>query len=133
MDDVVALADLVLDRLRTLPDLEVLDGEVTQTPLGAYVVFYDDAPRLTSRSHAGVANRLGWRFQTVCAGRDAAETRWVVGQVLGSLANWRPLPDRSASWIVPQPDGAPILRDDSVAGDTRFSQTLTFRLTTTRS
>ncbi|GAA1436307.1 hypothetical protein GCM10009616_35770 [Microlunatus lacustris] len=133
MLDTVAVADLVLDRLRMLPRIEVLDGEVKKTPAGAYVVFYDDAPRLSSRTLAGRANRAAWRLQTVCVGRDAAETRWVVGQILSTLTNWRPLQDRAASWITPQSDGAPILRDDSVAGDIRFSQTLTFRLTTTRS
>lgn len=129
----VELADLVLGRLRTLQRITVLDGEVKETPTGSYVVFYDDAPQLSSRNLAGVANRFAWRFQTVCVGRDAAETRWVVGQVLAALTNWRLLPDRASSWITPQSDGAPILRDDSVAGDIRFSQTLTFRLTTTRS
>lgn len=127
------LVEAVLGRLATIPGLTVLDGQVSSTPAGAYAVFYDDAPRLTSRSLDGTSNRASTTFYVVCAGRDPGETRWVVSQVLGALVNWRPLPSRSSSWLTLVPNGAPLLPDESVAGDVRFSQTLTFRHTTTRS
>lgn len=130
MADQLQLAAAVLARLRGMRGVAVLDGVVSSTPPGPYVVFYDAAPRLTARSLAGVANRLGWTFQLVCAGRDPDETRYLVGLALGLLKNWRPTAERAASWLVPVPDGAPIITDESVPGDTRFSQTLTFRLTT---
>lgn len=132
MPAVEQLAEVVLERLGALPGLTVLDGGVPVTPPGAYVVFYGAAPALTATRLAGTASSLRWTFQLVCAGRDAAEVRHVVELVLASLTNWRPA-GRETSWLSPQPDGAPILRDDSVPGDIRYSQTLTFRLTTTRS
>lgn len=126
------LPDIVLARLGATGET-VLDNEVKATPPGRYVVFYDEAPRLRPSGTGGDFRRQSWTFRTVCVGRDAGETRHVVRLVHALLVGWRPRPTDSATGaIVPVADGAPILRDDSVPGDIRFSQTLTWRVASSR-
>lgn len=122
----------IIGRLRTITDIEILDCYVPKKPPDAYVVFYDDAPEQYPSRAVAVADRARYLFRVVCVGRDANETRSVVAKVQAMLTNWR-IPNTNASWLSPQPDGAPILRDDEVASDIRFSQTLVYAVHTSRS
>ncbi len=123
---------LVLTRI-TRPQTTILDGEVKTTPAGEYVVIYTDTPRLSGRLSADYAKQL-LRWRAMCVGRNAGEARHVASWVVSRLVGWRPVPeDRTVGVVAPIPDGAPVLPDRSVPGDVRFSQTLVFTLTTTRS
>lgn len=131
MPTTVDLAGDVLARLGGISGLSVLDSDVSVTPAGAYAVFYDDAPGLPIDRLVGSPGRLGWTFRVVVAGRDGNECRYFAGLVLDRLTGWR-LPS-AGSLIRPMPDGAPMIRDDSVRGDIRFSLTLVFRVSANRS
>lgn len=130
LNDVVPL---VLERLKR-PQTTVLDGGVDATPPGQYVVLYTDAPRLNAGRLASDYLRQLLGFRVVAVGRNAGEARDAASWALSRLARWRPIAgDLSVGSMRPVPDGAPILPDKAVPGDTRYSQTLVFTLATTRS
>lgn len=122
----------VLGRLRTIPDVQVFDSYIPDTPPGAYVMFWDDTPAQYPSRAIGIADRSRWEFQAVCVGRDPNQCRYVVELVQAKLTNWR-IPNMNGSWVCPQADSAPTLRSESVSNDIRFSQTLSYAVYTSRS
>jgi hypothetical protein len=128
-----AISSAVLTRLATISGLTVLDGEVKTTPPGPYVVLYDQPPSLSTRRMSGQQTHMDWNGLLICAGRAPGEVRWVVGQVIAKLTNYRITSNRDTGWLVYRPEGAPMLPSDAVPGDIRFSQTLPFSLSTNRS
>jgi hypothetical protein len=133
MASTLTLADLVLARLRSTAKFATFDGEVPDTPPGAYVVFYGDTGAARRERYAGPAKALTWGFYAVCAGFSPAQVRNTVDLVRGLLTDWRPLADRDASPLNEADIAADMLRDSSVPSDIRYSQTLRYNLTTTRS
>lgn len=132
MAEAYDLADLVTTRLVGQPGYGVHRGVVLTTPLAAYVVLYFGGGAPTGARLDGQARRLRWSFRAVCAGRSDAQALETVDRVRARLAGWRPLPDQpSAGRLVEADLDAPLIRDDSVPNDVRYSVTLTFTLYTT--
>lgn len=105
----------------------VLRGQVAETPAGAYVVLYftgghSFATRLVARP-----DRLRWTFRAVCVGESDEQALNTADLLRARFAGWRPLGPHGPQ-LVEVDDAAPLLRDDSVPNDVRFSNTLTFRL-----
>lgn len=133
MATAINLAGVILTRLETMPGTTVLDSEVRTTPAGAYVVFYDETPAHWSNNLSGGLNRMGYEFRLVCVGKSPAQCRNTVRLAAGLLAGWRFDNSQQSSWLIEVPEGAPIIPDRSVPEDVRYSQTLHYRLTTSRS
>lgn len=133
MATVSLLAGNVLARLNTLPNVSVYDSKVPSTPGGLYVVFYGNSGHSVSTSMAGTSDSLTWTFYVIVAGTLPAQVRSGVDRVRTALTGFRL---DAAAWAGPLNEvdlQAPMLRDDSVENDVRFSQTLYFRLSTSRS
>lgn len=127
------LAQLVTDRLNGQAGYAVHRGGLADSPTGAYLVLQFGAGSLTSRRLDGQARLLRWTFRAVCAGRSDVQVLNTVDRVRARLAGWRPLPGRASGALVELELDPPLLRDDSVPNDVRYSLTLTYRLTTPRS
>lgn len=126
------LADALLARLRTVPGVTVYDTIVPDTPAGDYVKFTDNAPRHWSNNLGGEANRLGYQFTVMVVSISPDGLRSSTRFVANALLNWRATTGRDTSWVAEVETG-PMIPDESVPGDTRLSQTLRYRITTSRS
>lgn len=125
--------DLLAQLKADAPWWETFDAIVPSTPPGAYAVVWP-------RPGMVISDRLGYRptgllaaWQIVCAGTSRAQVMDLVRAVRDRLGGWVPYPaDRSSGRVVEVPSTGALL-SDTQAGETRFSLTLTFQLSTTRS
>lgn len=109
------------------------DAEVPTTPAGGHAIVWPSPGTVTS-------DRIGYRplnltaeWRIVCAGYSRSQVMDVVAAVRNRLSGWQPYPEsKSSGRVVEVPPAGPLL-SDTAAGETRFSCTLTFRLSTTRS
>lgn len=136
MTTTLALAQTTLARLQTLPSnkITIYEGRVPTTPASAYIAYYpgggnchDDGRQAQSQS------ALDWSAMFVCCGSDPQQCLWVVDQMRALLYGWSPDTSESATPFIEVVLGNPVLPDDSVPLDVRYSFTLQFILTTTRS
>jgi hypothetical protein len=133
MTDTRVLADLIEARAKTYPGFYTYRNQIATRPDRNYVVLMYSAGITYPRNLAGSANTLLFRFRAMCVGYSDGDCLWVADKIRGLFTNWRPLEDRAASWLTEEQDDAPVLRDESMINDVRFSLTLRFRITTTRS
>lgn len=129
------LAATVQTRLGTLPadKIAVYPGVVPKTPATAYVAYYPEGGNGASDRASWSPRVLNWGFRAVCVGADPETCLWVVDQTRDLFDAYWPDTDPASGPLVEDPIGAPMLPDTSVPGDTRYSITLRFTLTTTRS
>lgn len=128
-----SLANLVEARARTGTGFLTYRGQVPTKPAQGYVsLYFGGGVNFADRLYT-VSNNLTWSFRAVCVGFTDDQCLYVVGKVRDLFTNWRPVDDRSAGWFTEAPDDPPLIRDDSIADDVRFSITPRFTITTTRS
>lgn len=130
----LALSDDVLARLRADDAWwDTADAQVPDTPQRPYAVVWPSGGSLSSDRLGYRPTLLGYGFQIVCAGWDRPQVLDLVGAIRGRLIGWQPYPEsKSSGRVVEVPPAGPLIVD-TVAGETRMSLTLTFRLSTTRS
>lgn len=128
-----ALADLVEARAKTDTGFLTYRGMIASRPSKNYVMLIFGGGSVYGDRLVGYSNMLTWEFRALCVGYTDSETLWVANRIRGLYVNWRPIPDRASGWFVEQEDDAPLLRDESMINDTRYSVTLRYRLTTPRS
>lgn len=132
MPTVRELANLVMDRAAT--DSTILTyraGQVPTRPAKGYASFYFGGGTPSADRLYNATVNLGWGFRVICVGYDDDEALRVVGRIRALYTNWRPYPDdRSVGWFTEAPDDPPLIRDDSVPNDIRYSLTPRFTITT---
>lgn len=128
-----ALAAAVVAKAQTSPQfLTFRMGEVESRPAKGYAVLYFNPGSPFGDRHSGGANRLRWSFRAKCVGYSDDQCLFVAGKVRDLFLCWPPDPGSSAGWLTEVEDDPPLI-PDTLEGDTRYSTTLTFTLTTSRS
>jgi hypothetical protein len=108
-------------------------ASVPDKPPSGYVTVYPGVGNAHADNMA-TDGRVRWTCRLVCSGFGPQQTLDVVDSVRARLTGWAPYPDTpSAGRLFEVDEDAPLLPDDTVPGDTRFSLTLTYRLYTNRS
>lgn len=130
--NVLTLSDNTLSRLQGMTFPTIFDSKVVEpAPAAGYGVFYPGAGSIERGRLASVGDHLRWTCSVVCAGRSRQQVANIVDAVRDRLIGWAP--DPAGDPIVEIPLDAPLIRDDSVTSDIRFSITLQFTLGTARS
>ena len=134
MPSELVLSNDLLTRLKAdTPWFKVYDGDVPSTPAAGYCVVYPQAGAVSSDRLGYRPTGLAWDALIVCAGTSRSQVFDVVGAIRGRLVGWRPYPaDKTTGRLVEVPVRAPLIKE-TVAGTIRYSLTLQFRLSTTRS
>ena len=133
MADIDWLAEQAWLRLKGGDGYTAYDGTVPSTPVGAYAVFYPVAGVFSQGRHGGGQYGYMWGFRVVCAGSSRAQTLGTVKRVRQRFLNYQLDPSPGSSPLREDDVVAPLLRDDSVPSDIRFSQTLFYTLSYDRS
>lgn len=133
MTDLKTLADLVTARAETVSTFYTYRNQIAVRPPRNYVVLLFGGGVTQSGNLVGLADTLIWRFRALCVGFSDSECLWVADQIRSLFTNWRPLSSPAASAFVEEQDDAPVLRDESMINDVRYSLTLRFRFSTPRS
>lgn len=135
MTSLLTLSDAVWGRAQSLlPTITPYDGEPDSVPHGqGYATIYPDSGTASSDRHGGLQNMLRWGFYVVCSGFSRSQVVDVADTVRSLFGNWAPDTHQSASPLTETDLGADLVRDTSVPSDIRWSLTLRFTLTTTRS
>lgn len=129
MADIDWLAEQAWQRLSATVGFSSFDGVAPSTPPGAYAVYYPSAGAYVRERHGGTQSGYRWAFRVVCAGSSRAQVLGTVKRVRARLLNYPLDPSPASSPLQEDEFEAPLLRDDSVPSDIRFSQTLLFYLT----
>jgi hypothetical protein len=133
MTDPVTLSDIVTARAESDTWFSTYRGYIEIRPSRNYVMLLFGAGMAMTEFLGGGSDTLLWRFRAQCVGFSDRDCLGVASRMRTLFTNWRPLEDRGASWFTEEQDDAPMLRDESMPRDVRFSTLLRFRLTTTRS
>lgn len=134
MTDTRVLANLVEARARTSTLFDTYRGVIQVRPGKNYVMLLFGAGAGYSDTLVGTATMLAWNFRALCVGFSDGDCLFVADRIRDLFSNWRPIPDSMASsWFTELRDEAPVLRDESMVNDVRWSLTLRFQLTTPRS
>lgn len=136
MADPRTLANLCEARAKTDPRFDTFRGNGPENPVRNYAVLYfPSGSVLPSDRQSGAQSRLGWSFRAVCVGLGSDDhCLYVVNLLRPLFQGWSPVSDGGAtSWLEEGNDDPPLLRSEVSPGDVRFSNTLRYTLTTTRS
>lgn len=135
MTTTLTLAQNTAARIKTLPadKITIFEGYVPSTPAAAYIAYYPDGGATRSDRHSDSQQVLDWTARFVCVGRDVLQCLWVVDQLRAKFYGWSPDGSGPASMFVEVPLGNNVLPDTTVPSDIRYSFTLQYTLTTTRS
>lgn len=128
--DARTLANLVEARAKTAPGFLTFRGYVDSRPSKGYVSLYFGGGINYRDTLAQSATELRWSFRALCVGYDDDQCLYVLGKVRGLFEGWRPTDDRFASPFTEAPDDPPLLKDDRVSGDVRYSITPRFTINT---
>jgi hypothetical protein len=123
-----SLADLVEGRSRTASEFLTYRGLIAERPAKGYASLLFGAGSPFGDRLTGTANAFSWSFRAVCVGYSDAQCLYVAEKFDALFVNWRPL--GSGPWFTRTPDDPPVLKDDSVAEDVRYSLTLRYTITT---
>lgn len=125
------LANAVETRCQTASGFLTYRGLVTSKPAKGYVSLYFSGGRPYADRLFDTATALTWSFRAVCVGYTDDQCMYVLEKLRGLFQNWRPFPDdRDTGWFTEAPDDPPLLKDDSLSDDVRFSITPRFTITT---
>jgi hypothetical protein len=124
-----SLADLVEARCRTSSSFLTYRGSIPAKPEKNYAVLMFGAGSPVGDRLAGSVNALAWSFRAMCVGYTDGQCLYVVEKLDALFIGWRPLAS-NGSWFSRTPDDPPVLKDDSVLGDVRYSLTARYTLTT---
>lgn len=128
MQSARSLADLVEARSRTSSSFLTYRGLISERPSKGYASLLFGAGSPQGDRLVGTATAFGWSFRAVCVGYSDAQCLYVAEKFDALFVNWRPL--GSGPWFTRTPDDPPVLKDDSVSEDVRYSLTLRFTITT---
>jgi hypothetical protein len=128
-----SLAELLLARLTGTPGLAVYDAIIpTSPPSTGWVIVYPGAGTPATTRLAPVATDLVWDATLVCCGRTRQQCTRTVDLVRSQLLGVRLGTTRSSGRLTEDPAG-PLLPDESIPGEPRYSITLAYTSTHTRS
>lgn len=131
MADARTLADLCENRAKTETRIDTFVGNGPDKATRDYVVLYPSRSKLASSRQSGSQGDHRFTLRAVCVGLyKPSNCLRVVNLVSALFCNWSPVPDEDTSWLEEMDDDPPLLRDDSVPGDVRYSLTLRYTLTT---
>jgi hypothetical protein len=123
------LADLVEARSSTATEYLTFRGLIPAKPAKGYAaLFLNGGSRFGDRL-AGSINALGWSFRVMCVGYDSNQCLYVAEKFDAKFSGWRPLA-ANGPWFTQTPDDPPVIRDDSVVEDIRYSLTLRYTIPT---
>lgn len=124
-----ALADQVEARSRTATSFLTYRGLIATKPEKGYVSLLFSGGRLYSDRLDGVQSSLGWSFRAICVGYSDSQCLYVAEKFRDLFVGWRP-----SGGVGPRfteaGDDAPVIRDDSISEDVRYSLTLRYTLNT---
>lgn len=127
----LALYDLALARAATLAPVVLAFGETPPDASSRDVpyVIVDPDPGFdeASRADGRVSSRRG-RFSVRCCGSSRRQALFALDAARGAFQDWRPYPIDRRFGAVRESDAGPLIEDESVPTDHRFSFTLTFDL-----
>jgi hypothetical protein len=123
-----SLADLVEARSRTATSFLTYRGVIPTKPDKGYAALMFGGGSPFGDRLVNTTNSLTWSFRVMCVGYSDAQCLFVAEKFDALFLNWRPT-DRGP-WFSRTPDDPPVIKDDSVAEDVRFSITLRYTLTT---
>lgn len=129
MADIDWLAEQAWQRLKTGEGYASYDGSVPASPPAAYAVYYPTTGGYSRGRHGSQQSDYLWGFRVVCAGSSRAQVFGTVKRVRARFLNYHLDPSPASSPLQEEDIDAPLLRDDSVPSDIRFSQTLLYYLT----
>lgn len=133
MSDPRTLATLVLARSNTATTFLTYRGLITERPVKNYVSLLFGAGAVSSSCMAGTTDLLTWTFRATCVGYTEDEVLFVAAMFRALFVNWRPLSAVSAGWFTEAQDDPPVIKDETTLNDVRYSLTLRYRITTSRS
>lgn len=124
------LANLVTARAESDSRILTFRGGVKARPPQPYVSLYFGGGINYADRLVDTAQNLTWSFRAICVGFSDDQALFVVGCVRDLFTNWRPESSRATGWFTEAPDDPPLIRDDAVTNDVRFSITPRFTITT---
>jgi hypothetical protein len=134
-----ALAQLIIERLETIPHLTVFDGKVGAVvkdgnAVRPYAVLYLAPGSLARRGISGRSETHRVTGQITAAAGTPTGYRYAVSRVLDALTDHRLEPaNLGASMFTFDGDPGPARRDEDDPSDIRWYVPLPFTVTTTRS
>lgn len=114
------LASLVLARLATLDGVDVMDGRVLKTPTRPYVLFAAGVGSRIQPRYSDRKARMRWTYAVMVVNNSPQGCRLLADRVRDLLDEWRASDD---VYSVEDYIG-PLIGDDRVEGDWRYSITL---------
>lgn len=134
MDTPLDLWGKIADRLTGDTRFAFYDGNVPDSPASAYVAGYPNPGSTYGDRLKQGSNRMQNDFYLVCVGRSTRQCLNTAAIVRSLLSEWKPDESADASALVEQPDGAPLIKDEtSNQADIRWSHTLHYRMHNSRS
>lgn len=124
-----SLADLVEARCHTSSSFLTYRGTIPTRPEKGYAALMFGAGSPYGDRLAASVNGLAWSFRAMCIGYSDAQCLYVVEKFDALFIGWRPLA-ANGPWFSRTPDDPPVIKDDSVAEDVRYSLTARYTLTT---
>jgi hypothetical protein len=122
-----SLADLVEARSRTATSFLTYRGVIPTRPEKGYAALMFGAGSPYGDRLVASTNSLAWSFRAMCVGYSDGQCLFVAEKFDALILNWRP---DGGAWFSRTPDDPPVIKDDSVAEDVRYSLTLRYTLTT---
>lgn len=122
------LADLVEARSKTATEYLTFRGLISSKPAKGYAALLFGAGSPYGDRLVATSNAFRWSFRAVCVGYSDAQCLYVAEKVDAKFVDWRP--NGVGPWFTRTPDDPPVIKDDSVAEDVRYSLTLRYTITT---
>lgn len=130
MTDPRTLANLVAARSEAAPEYLTFRGLIDTRPAKGYVSLLFGAGSAYGDRMAATPNVLGWSFRAMCVGYTDDQCLFVASKFRARFNGWRPIPDSAAAgWLVEARDDAPLIKNDDVIDDVRYSLTLRYLFT----
>lgn len=123
-----SLADLVEARSRTSSTFLTYRGVIPDKPTKGYVSLLFGAGSPFGDRLVSSTNSLAWSFRAMCIGYSDGQCLYVAEKFDALFLDWRPL--GGGPWFSRTPDDPPVIKDDSVASDVRYSITLRYTIST---
>lgn len=134
---IYTLTGLVIARLQAIPDFNVYDAEVPDTPpkddagvIRPYGVVFPSPGNRAADRYDDDPQQLTWMVQVTCAAGSRKGWSVAVDWVMAALIGWRPINDPSVGFLTQVGDPGPVQRTSTPANDIRFWTAPQFTLST---
>ena len=118
------LAEKSLARLNAYPDIDIVDGGVLKTPTRPYVAFYAGVAVPEEQRFSDAFPRVRLPITVMIVNNSAAGVRFLAGQIVDLFDDYNRQPTDGMR-CTPTSAG-PLITDDSIEGDWRYSITTYF-------